>query len=121
MDLTRYEAAAQLVRSARDSKLKLSDLERQLADLVWGVWPDDDPNLLGLAGPVLLLLAERDAGHRSEASVLHELDELTRAPTVVAGERPTVRSGASGRVIHDHLEIAPAQRVDLEQLRVKAS
>ena len=121
MDLARFDQANDLIQQAIRGTISLDSLDLQLTDLVWGIHPDDDPNLLRLAGPVLLLLAEWDQGHRTSESVIDEAQALTRNLTVVWPPTSATATSATGRNYVESFTIRRPSRVAVGRLLIGGS
>jgi hypothetical protein len=121
MDLARFDQANDLIRQAIRGTLPLDSLDQQLTDLIWGIHPADDPNVLRLTGPILLLLAEWDQGHRTPESVIDEAQALTRNLTVVWPPTSVTETSASGRNYVETFTIRRPSRVVVGRLPVAGS
>lgn len=115
MDLSRYDQTYRVVRDVADRTMALDDAEDELERLLWNVHPDADPNAVGLGGALMLLLAERDRGHRDDESVIAGADALTRNQTIAFPNPSPVRSSGNGRVYNERVAVRIGPRVVVGQ------
>lgn len=105
MDFTRFDQARVLIDRARAKEISLREFDNSLINLVWDVEQDQDPNTLNLVGPILLVIAEFDLGHRSEPEVFATIEEQVRNVTLRWPHTGRAFAyGASGRVITEQLD-----------------
>jgi hypothetical protein len=98
MDLTRYYEARNRLQSAAAGDLPLSDLDSTLLEIQWEAAEAGDRNTVDLVAPVLLVLAERDLGHRSDADVDAAIASQLAIQTLIEPRVVHCVTGSSARM-----------------------